>query len=65
MRRSEILKLKWNDLNLETGIASLYQTKNGDDRHIPLTKNAIQLQFNLNQSTKFQFPITADCLRLA
>ena len=42
MRRSEILKLKWNDLkNLETGIASLYDTKNGDDRHIPLTKTAI------------------------
>ena len=29
MRRSEILKLKWNDVNLETGIASLYDTKIG------------------------------------
>ncbi len=65
MRRSEILKLKWNDVNLETGIASLYDTKNGDDRHIPLTKTAIQLLSNLTQSNEFVFPISANCLRLA
>ena len=65
MRRSEILKLKWNDVNLVTGIASLYDTKNGDDRHIPLTKTAIQLLSNLTQSNEFVFPISANCLRLA
>ena len=65
MRRSEIVKLKWDDVNLDTGIASLYDTKNGDDRHIPLTKNAIQLLSNLTQSNEFVFPITANCLRLA
>ena len=65
MRRSEILKLTWNDVNLKTGIASLYDTKNGDDRHIPLTKNAIQLLSNLTQPNEFVFPITANCLRLA
>jgi len=65
MRRLEILKLKWNDVNLETGIASLYDTKNGDDRHIPLTKTAIQLLSNLTQSSEFVFPISANCLRLA
>ena len=65
MRRSEILKLTWNNINLETGIASLYDTKNGDDRHIPLTKTAIQLISNLTQSSEFVFPISANCLRLA
>ncbi len=65
MRRSEILKLKWNDVNLNTGIASLYDTKNGDDRHIPLTKIAIELLSNLTQSSEFVFPISANCLRLA
>ena len=65
MRRSEILKLKWNDTNLDTGIASLYDTKNGDDRHIPLTKTVIQLLSNLTQSSEFVFPISANCLRLA
>ncbi|MDC1260896.1 site-specific integrase [Pseudomonadota bacterium] len=65
MRRSEILKLTWKDMILETGIASLYDTKNGDDRHIPLTKTAIQLLSNLTQSSEFVFPISANCLRLA
>ena len=65
MRRSEILKLKWDDVNLDTGIASLYDTKNGDDRHIPLTKIAIQLLSNLSQSSVFVFPISPNCLRLA
>ena len=65
MRRSEILKLTWNDVTLDTGIASLYDTKNGDDRHIPLTKTAIELLSNLTQSSEFVFPISANCLRLA
>ena len=65
MRRSEILKLTWNDVNLDTGIASLYDTKSGDDRHIPLTKTAIELLSNLTQSSEFVFPISANCLRLA
>ena len=54
MRRSEILKLKWNDVNLVTGIV-LYMKLNGDDRHIPLTKTAIQLLSNLTQTNEFVF----------
>ena len=65
MRRSEILKLKWIDVNLKTRIASLYDTKNGDERHIPLTKTAVQLLSNLTQLSDFVFPISANCLRLA
>ena len=65
MRRSEILKLTWNTVNLDTRIASLYDTKNGDDRHIPLTKIAIQLLSNLNQSSEFIFPISTNFFRLA
>ena len=65
MRRSEILKLKWIDVNLKTRIASLYDTKNGDERHIPLTKTAVQLLSNLTQLSDLVFPISANCLRLA
>ena len=65
MRRSEILKLKWIDVNLKTRIASLYDTKNGYERHIPLTKTAVQLLSNLTQLSDFVFPISANCLRLA
>lgn len=45
-------------MNLETRIASLYNTKNGDDKHIPLTKPAIELLSNLTQSSEFVFPIS-------
>jgi integrase len=65
MRRSKILKLTWNDINLETRITSLYDNKNGDDGHIPLTKTAIKLLSDLTQSSEFVFPISANCLRLA
>ena len=64
MRRSKILNLTWNDINLETRIASLYDTKNGDDRHIPLTKTAIKLLSDHTQSSEFVFTISSNCLRL-
>ena len=34
MRRSEILKLRWCDFDLDNGFASLYDTKNGEDRRL-------------------------------
>jgi len=38
MRRSEILKLRWCDVDLENGFTSLFDTKNGEDRRVPLTR---------------------------
>ena len=43
MRRSEILKLRWCDVDLENGFASLYDTKNGEDRRVPLTRRCIEV----------------------
>ena len=43
MRRSEILKLRWCDVDLENGFASLYDTKNGEDRRVPLTRKCIEV----------------------
>ena len=40
MRRSEILNLRWVDVDLVGGFASLFDTKNGEDRRVPLTKTA-------------------------
>ena len=40
MRRSEILNLRWVDVDLDSGFASLFDTKNGEDRRVPLTKTA-------------------------
>ena len=63
MRRSEILKLKWE--NIDNGIASLYDTKNGEDRYIPLTRHAQGVLKMLSKVSHYVFPITADCLKSA
>jgi integrase len=65
MRRSEILKLKWQDINLETGFALLYDTKNGEDRKVPLTLRCIQFLNQLSRSHEHVFPISATCLNQA
>lgn len=43
MRRSEILKLTWDRVDLDRRIAKLIDTKNGDDRFVPLTTKAKSL----------------------
>jgi len=37
MRQSEILNLKWEDINLKKCIATLFDTKNGSNRDVPLS----------------------------
>jgi len=65
MRRSEILKLKWCDVDLDNGFASLYDTKNGEDRRVPLTRRCIKVLQTVPQTDEQIFPISATCLRLA
>ena len=65
MRRSEILKLKWCDVDLDAGFASLYDTKNGEDRRVPLTRRCIEVLQTVPQTDEQVFPISATCLRLA
>lgn len=43
MRRSELCRLTWADINLYQRTATLRDTKNGEDRSIPLTPAAAQL----------------------
>lgn len=40
-RQGEILNLKWKDINKQRRIALLRETKNGDDRAVPLTSEAL------------------------
>ena len=65
MRRSEILKLRWYDVDLDTGFASLYDTKNGEDRRVPLTRRCIEVLQTVPQTDDRLFPISFTCLRLA
>lgn len=41
-RRGELFKLRWNDINVKDRTAKLYDTKNGEDRTIPITQIAFQ-----------------------
>lgn len=41
MRRGELANLRWENVNLSHGVAILRDTKNGEDRAIPLSSRAI------------------------
>ena len=41
MRRGEVLSLLWSNVNLDARVAILPMTKNGDERHVPLSNEAI------------------------
>ena len=43
MRRSEVLKLRWYDVDLVNGFAALYDTKNYEDRPAPLTRSCTHI----------------------
>lgn len=40
-RRSELLGLRWKDLDIPSGVAMLHDTKNGEDRVLPLVGEAL------------------------
>ena len=63
MRRSEILKLKWTDC--KNGLACLKDTKNGDDRTIPLTKKANSILDKIDQKHLNIFLITNESFKSA
>ena len=65
MRRSEILNLRWVDVDLDSGFAFLFDTKNGEDRRVPLTKAARDVLASLPAQNERVFPISANCVRLA
>jgi len=65
MRRGEILKLTWADIDKESRTAKIRETKNGDPRTIPLSKSALAVLEDCAPSTGLVFPISANALRLA
>ena len=65
MRRSEILSLRWDDIDLLEQIAYLAQTKNGSKREVPLTKLALEILNGLNRKTDYVFPISENAFRLS
>lgn len=72
MRRSEVLALRWKDINLQHNTAFLEMTKNGESRTVPLCPKALGALKLLSDiigddkdNESFVFPISANGLRLA
>ena len=63
MRRSEILSLRWDNVDLKTRIALLPDTKNGSKRHVPLTTKAVEVLTGLKCTSERVFPITDYSIR--
>ncbi len=64
-RRSEALKLKWSQVDLEAQTALLPETKNGRARKLPLRMALVRMLRTLPRSSDLVFPITVDGLRKA
>lgn len=47
MRQGEIYKMEWGDVHFEECFVELFETKNGDDRLVPLSDKAISLLHQL------------------
>lgn len=65
MRRSEILSMIWVDVDMNSGVALLPQTKNGSYRQVPLTARALTILKSLPKSTEHVFPISDSAVRQA
>ena len=60
MRRSEILALRWENINHEYALATLPDTKNGSKRTVPLTAKAKQVLKSSSKKGEYVFS-TSDC----
>jgi len=63
LRRGELLRLTWPDINLDARTAVIRDTKNGTNRTIPLSKVATATLSELPCRNGQVFPLTANALR--
>lgn len=64
MRKNEILKLKWEDVDLMRGIALIYETKNSEPRKVALTGVVLalvkKLEKDVDEEAVYLFPNADD-----
>ena len=66
MRRSEILSMLWNDVDLGQQVVHLHDTKNGDSRDVPLSRRAIGELSALDRDPSGKvFPISPESVKKA
>lgn len=64
MRRGELLALKWKDVDLKLRVAKLYDTKNGEDRDVPLSSKAVNILKNIPHHIHDTiFPVSPNALK--
>ncbi|GAB6126265.1 tyrosine-type recombinase/integrase [Humidesulfovibrio idahonensis] len=56
MRRGEILKLRWEDLDFERGFIGIRDPKGGQSAKIPMSPQARDMLFSLPRESDFVFP---------
>lgn len=65
-RRGEIVRLRWEDVDLKRRTALLRDTKNGEDRCIGLSTRAVEALVAIPRSRDGRvFPMTANAVRMA
>lgn len=65
MRRSEIVKLKWNDIDWNKNTILVSDTKNGENRTIPLFNSIQELLQQIPKVDPRVFPITEHAVTIA
>jgi integrase len=63
MIRGELMGLTWADIDLSNRKAYLHQTKNGEPRQVPLTRQAMAVLEALTKDEERVFPMGMDALR--
>jgi len=65
-RRGEITSLQWNNINFKNRTAILKDTKNSDDRTVPLSSKAVEvIKRQIHHISGFVFPIRGDSITKA
>jgi integrase len=65
MRRGELMGLRWSDIDIPNRKAYLHNTKNGDPRQVPLTKDAVEILSALTRDpSDIVFPMSLVTLRI-
>ncbi len=60
MRRGELLRLQWTDISLQKRTATLWETKNGERRIVPLSSKALEVLLFMPRSLSGpMFPLKA------
>jgi len=65
MRRSELIKLQWNDIDLEKQLIYLTDTKNGDNRQVPIFNHVKALLQEIEKDNGQLFPIKEHAVSVA